>query len=65
MKKIKKEDILPYTEQGFYRYYLARPLFNHYMAICKCGRYLVFSGRKPYETVKLTCPKCGFEIIYG
>lgn len=32
---------------------------------CKCGNIIKFKNRKLYETVKIICPICNFEIIYG
>lgn len=32
---------------------------------CQCGEVIRFKNRKPYETVKIICPKCGSEILYG
>lgn len=36
-----------------------------YVVNCKCGKMLVLKDRKPYEKVRIICPKCGEEIIYG
>ena len=32
---------------------------------CNCGICIKFKNRKPYETVKVICPICEKEIIYG
>ena len=32
---------------------------------CECGEIIRFKNRKPYETVKIICPKCGSTILYG
>lgn len=32
---------------------------------CECGEVIRFKNRKPYETVRVICPKCGSEILYG
>ena len=36
-----------------------------YIVNCKCGEILILEDRKPYEVVKVICPNCGAEIIYG
>ena len=37
------------------------------VAICACHSLLTFKKeeRQPFETVKIICPKCGCEIVYG
>jgi len=30
---------------------------------CPCGNTIFFKNRKSYETVKVICPDCNFEII--
>ena len=32
---------------------------------CECGEIIRFKNRKPYETVKIICPKCNRGILYG
>ena len=32
---------------------------------CECSEIIRFKNRKPYETVRIICPKCGSEILYG
>lgn len=32
---------------------------------CICGNVIKFKNRKPHETVKIICPDCNFEIVYG
>ena len=32
---------------------------------CECGEVIRFKNRKPYETVRVICPKCGSGILYG
>lgn len=33
--------------------------------ICKCRETIMFRNRKPFESVSVTCPRCGFKIAYG
>ena len=35
------------------------------VVFCKCGLILYFKNRESYEPVKIVCPECGFEILYG
>ncbi len=43
------------------------PFFDEYQdgVFCDCNRIILFKNRQPYETVKIICPTCGREIIYG
>ena len=53
------EDIINKSNYHKYEY------STKYVVNCKCGKMLVLKDRKPYEKVKIICPKCGEEIIYG
>jgi len=32
---------------------------------CNCGNTIYLKNREPYETIKIVCPDCNSEIIYG
>ena len=42
--------------------------FDEYQdgVFCSCKKGIIlFKNRKPFESVKLICPTCGKEILYG
>jgi hypothetical protein len=44
------------------------PFFDEYQdgVFCSCNKgVILFKNRQPYEPVKIICPTCGKEILYG
>lgn len=63
MNKIR---IIPKQDMKCFPYLV--PFFGEYKdgVYCTCkNRIILFKNRNPYETVKIICPTCGREIIYG
>lgn len=60
MRECKVKDIFNFNNYHKYDYD-----YTKYIVFCKCQNILVLKDRKPYEAVKVICPKCGEEIIYG
>ena len=58
-RKISQEDMILSSQDD--------RLFKEFQdgVYCECGEIIRFKNRKPYETVKIICPKCKRGILYG
>lgn len=59
------KNITAVTAISYHDFYI--PNNDTEAVICACHSLLTFKReeRQPFETVKIICPKCGCEIIYG
>jgi hypothetical protein len=60
MENIKEVTVVDYLD--FYY-----PNYDFEGVVCSCHKLLIFKKeeRQPYETIKIICPNCGCQIIYG